>query len=252
MSSLTPIALITGAASGLGAACARDLARRATGGLILVDTDEDGLSATADALPHAPERVSTLTFDVADAERWKQAAAFVSDQYGRIDWAILNAAPALCEPAASDDWRHGASSNLDAIFLSLRSLMPLMRMNVEGGAIVIIGSGLHSADGAEPAKADLPKLTRVAAKEGAGDQIRVNTIAPGGPETELWRGVPNFAALVAECGSERAALDRIAALAMPLVRYGQAELAPRLITQLLTESSPISGATLVVEGGYTL
>ena len=254
MSSLTPITLITGAASGLGAAAAQALARRSTGGLILVDRDEDALSASADALTNVPERVSTLAIDVGDEARWTQAADFIKAHYGRVDWLVIDAS-ATTPPDAGEliqDLRAAPRSTLDAAFLTLRAIMPLMRMNVEGGAVILFGSGLDAEAGAGPEKADLPKLTRLAARQGAPDQIRVNSIAPGGGDTEAWRAIPSFQDLVRECGSDRAALDRVAVLAMPLVRYQNAHDVIPLAVGLLTENSPISGAAFAIEGGYPL
>lgn len=257
---LNAVALITGAASGIGAACARRLAPKATGGLILVDLDEAGMIRTADGLEVAPERVSTLAFDVADAERWKQAGEFITNQYGRLDYAVVNAGVAHAGAIADttlEDWRRVMSTNLDGAFLTLRAVMPLMRANTQGGAIVLTGSaaGIKAEPGVAAygaSKAGLLQLMRVAAKEGAIDAIRVNAVAPGGVETAMWRKVPMFQDLVRETGSERAAFDRIAKLATPLARYAAADDIARLIDLLLTDDSPITGATLVVDGGYTL
>lgn len=260
---LNPVALITGAASGIGAACARDIARRSDGGLILVDFDEAALAALADQLEDqnaAPERVSTLAFDVADPDRWTQAADFIKSQYGRLDWAIVNAGVSHASPIAETDlvdWRRVMSTNLDGAFLTLRTVMPLMRSNVKGGAIVVSASA--AAIKAEPgvgayaaSKAGLLQLMRVAAKEGAPDKIRVNAIAPGGVETPMWSSMPWFQDIVKETGSERAAFDKISKLATPLARYAAAEDIARLIIMLLSDDAPITGATLVVDGGYTL
>lgn len=260
MDRLNPVTLITGAASGIGAACARDLAQRSKGGLLLVDHDDAALAAVADGLDQPPERVSTLAFDVADADRWAQAAKFIESQYGRLDWAIVNAGVAHSAPIAETDlvdWRRVMSTNLDGAFLTLRTVMPLMSRNAQGGAIVVTASA--AAIKAEPgvgayaaSKAGLLQLMRVAAKEGAPNNIRVNAIAPGGVETPMWSTMPWFADLVRETGSERAAFDKIAGMATPLARYAGAEDIARLIIMLLSENAPITGATLVVDGGYTL
>lgn len=260
---LDAVALITGAGSGIGAACARDIARRSDGGLILADLDEDALARVADDLEArgvAPERVSTLAFDVADPERWSQASEFIRAQYGRLDWAVVNAGVAHAAPIAETDlvdWRRVMSTNLDGAFLTLRTVMPLMRNNLQGGAIVVTASA--AALKAEPgvaaygaSKAGLLQLMRVAAKEGAPDNIRVNAIAPGGVETPMWSQVPMFQDIVRELGSERAAFDHIAKLATPLARYASADDIARLIVMLLSDESPITGATLVVDGGYTI
>jgi NAD(P)-dependent dehydrogenase (short-subunit alcohol dehydrogenase family) len=260
---INPVTLITGAASGIGAACARDLAKRSHGGLVLVDLDDAALGAVADsldALNVAPERVSTLAFDVADPNRWAQAADFIRTQYGRLDWAIVNAGVAhssTIEETDLVDWRRVMSTNLDGAFLTLRTVMPLMRDNAQGGAIVVSASA--AALKAEPgvgaygaSKAGLLQLMRVAAKEGAPHKIRVNAIAPGGVETPMWSSMPWFKDLVREAGSERAAFDRLAQLATPLARYAAADDIARLIIMLLSDDAPITGATLVVDGGYTL
>ena len=260
---LDAIALITGAGSGIGAAVARDIARRSEGGLILVDFDEDALTAVADDLEQnnvAPERVSTLAFDVADQDWWKRAADFIRGQYGRLDWAVVNAGvshASKIEETDLVDWRRVMSTNLDGAFLTLRTVMPLMRGNIRGGSIVVSASA--AAIKAEPgvgayaaSKAGLLQLMRVAAKEGAPDNIRVNAIAPGGVETPMWSSMPWFQDLVSEKGSERAAFDAIAQLATPLARYASADDIARLIIMLLSDESPITGATLVVDGGYTL
>lgn len=260
---LDAVALITGAGSGIGSAVTREIARRSEGGLILIDFDEDALSAAADDLEKhnvAPERVSTLAFDVADEDWWRRAVEFIRGQYGRLDWAVVNAGVAHSAPIEETDlvdWRRVMSTNLDGAFLTLRAVMPLMRGNLSGGSIVVsasaaaikaeIGVGAYAAS-----KAGLLQLMRVAAKEGAPNRVRVNAIAPGGVETPMWSTMPWFQDLVREKGDERAAFDHIASLATPLARYAKPDDIARLILMLLSDDSPITGATLVVDGGYTL
>lgn len=257
---LNPVALITGAASGIGQATMHALAEKATGGLILVDVNENALSAAADALANPPERVSTLAFDVADPIRWSAASEFIADQYGRLDWAVANAgishASAITE-TEFHDWRRVMSVNLDGVFLTLKAVMPLMRANAQGGSIVVVSSaaGVKAEPGVAAygaSKAAVLQLMRVAAKEGAADRIRVNAVVPGGVETPMWREVPMFQQLVRETGSERAAFDRIAQVATPLGRYAEAMDVARMIDTLLTDPAPITGAALTIDGGYTL
>jgi NAD(P)-dependent dehydrogenase (short-subunit alcohol dehydrogenase family) len=253
-----PVTLITGAGSGIGAACALDVAQRSQGGLVLVDVDAAALSRTADMLD-PQQRVSTLAFDVADQDRWAEAGDLIASRYGQLDWAIVNAgvahAAALAEMELTD-WRRVMSVNLDGAFLTLRTAMRLMRAQ-RGGSIVVTASA--AALKAEPgvgayaaSKAGLLQLMRVAAKEGAPDNIRVNAIAPGGVETPMRSSMPWFQDIVRETGGERAAFDRISKLATPLGRYAAADDIARLIVNMLAEQSPLTGATLVVDGGYTL
>jgi len=147
--------------------------------------------------------------------------------------------------------------NLDGAFLTLRAAMALMRANAQGGAIVAVASasGLKPEPGVAAygaSKAGLLHLMKVAAKEGAPDRIRVNAVAPGGVETPMWREVPMFQDLVRQTGSERAAFDQIAAAGTPLSHYASANDIARLIDFLLTDPAPITGATLVADGGYIL
>jgi NAD(P)-dependent dehydrogenase (short-subunit alcohol dehydrogenase family) len=257
---INPVALITGAASGIGLAIAQRLSPLATGGLLLIDIDERGLVAAADSLPEPPERVSTLAIDVADEAQWRSAQDFIASHYGRLDWAVANAGMAHSAPIADmdfADWRRVMSVNLDGAFLTLRTAMQLMRGNEDGGAIVVIASasGLRAEPGVAAygaSKAGLLHLMRVAAREGAPELIRVNAIAPGGVETPMWRQVEEFQRLVRETGSEHAAFDRIAADATPMRRFARSEDIARLTEMLLMETAPMTGATITVDGGYTL
>lgn len=242
---LNPVALITGAASPLGAACARDVARRAEGGLILADLDATALDAAADALDKAPERVSTLAFDVADPERWAQAAAFMRAQYGRLDWAVLNVCASVVE---TDLVQWGPPAGLEAAALSLRALMPLLRSNAQGGAIVVIAPAVSITT----AKSGLPAFLAAAALEGARDTVRVNAIAIGASDAALVRKAPLFEDLLRDHGSVHAALDALAADTRPVARFGAGTELGRLVMMLLSDASPLTGATLVVDGGYAI
>lgn len=257
---LNPVTLITGAGSGIGAGCAQDLARRSSGGLLLADIDEAALSVVADELDAAgvsPERISTLAFDVTDIARWSQAAAFIETQYGRLDWAVVNTgATSKQAPAESDlvDWGRTTSAQLEATIQSLRTIMPLMAKNTSGGAIVVTTSA--AAIKAEPllpnAAPGLLQVMRAASREAAHSNVRINAIAPGGADTPMWNEMPWFQDLVRERGNENGAFDEIAQLPRALARYGQGADVNRLIVMLLAEETPVTGATLVVDGGGAL
>jgi NAD(P)-dependent dehydrogenase (short-subunit alcohol dehydrogenase family) len=240
---LNPVSLIAGAA-GANAAYAAELGRRSHGGLILADGDEAALAAIADALGTAnaaPERVSTLAFSAEDTERWTLAADFIQSQYGRLDWAIIPTGPV---PASSDlvEMGNDAPGHLQGALLALRTISPLMRKNTQGGGVVFTGA----------LTPDLLKLVRAAAKQGAPERIRVNAIATGGGDMPMLSTAPWFQDLVAETASETAALDRIFAMGAPVARFAATGDVGRLAAVLLSDETPVSGATLVVDGGYTL
>jgi NAD(P)-dependent dehydrogenase (short-subunit alcohol dehydrogenase family) len=200
----TRTALISGAASGIGAATARLLAAEGVRRFVLVDRDAEALAGIARELPG---EVVTRGHDVADEAAWAETEAEILARFGGLDLAVVNAGVAGAAPIAElsfAEWRRILSVNLDGAFLTLRAAMRAMR---EGGAVVVVASA--AAVKAEPgiaaygaSKAGAVQLARVAAKEAAGRRIRVNAIAPGGVETPIWRGMAFFDALVAEKGGE--------------------------------------------------
>lgn len=247
-----PVTLITGAGGGVGAACAHALAVYAQGGLLLVDHDGAALDRLADELDaksNAPERVSTLAFDVTDPDRWAQAANFIESQYGRLDWVVINVASAPVVESDLVQWGHVASPDIQGALLTLRAAMPLIRRNLQGGAIVI--NAPSEALKAKPGEG-LLDLMRAAAEEGAHGNIRVNAIAPGGPDLAGWASTPQFADLVREHGGERAAFETISRTRTPLVRYAGGDAITKLLAQLLSDDTHLTGATLIVDGGYAL
>ncbi|MFM5950499.1 MAG: SDR family NAD(P)-dependent oxidoreductase [Novosphingobium sp.] len=243
--------LITGAASGIGAATARMLAARAIGGLILIDRDKAALAAL-----ELPCRTKRLIGDVADEALWARVEA----EAGPFNLALLNAG--IADAAALDEiefaaWRRVLSVNLDGLLLSLRCAMRTMRDS--GGAIVITGSagGIKPEPGTAAygaSKAAAHHLARVAAKEGAPHGIRVNAIAPGGVDTAIWNRVPFFQDLCARHGGDRAAaISEMGAVATPLGRYASAsEIAGQIGFLLSDDAATITGAVLVSDGGYSV
>lgn len=242
-------ALITGAASGIGLATARHLAERGARRLILIDRDAESLARI-----DLPCTLDLLPGDVADEAFWDQAAVRLDG----LDHAVVNAGVAGAGAIADLDfaeWRRILSVNLDGAFLTLRAAM--RAMGKRGGSIVATSSaaGIKPEAGVAAygaSKAALIHLVKVAAKEGAPANIRVNAIAPSGVETPVWDAVPMFADRAEEIGRD-AAFAELAAMATPLGRYAKPEEIAVQIAFLLSDAAAlITGTTLVSDGGYTL
>ena len=243
-------ALVTGAASGIGAACIQRLIRAGADRFVLVDREP--LDSAALALA---SDCTTFRGDVADPALWDEVEASA----GPLDWAVLNAGVAAGGPITEtgfDEWRRVLGTNLDGAFLSLRSAM---RLASDGASIVLTASisGVKAEPGTAAygaSKAGVIQLAKVAAKEGAARGIRVNAIAPGGVDTPIWDQTPFFRELVAQHGGDRAAaLAAMARMATPLGRYATSEeIAGQIVFLLSDEAATITGAVLVSDGGYSL
>jgi NAD(P)-dependent dehydrogenase (short-subunit alcohol dehydrogenase family) len=245
------IALITGAASGIGAATATALAGQGARKLILMDRDEDRLRDFAFSLPCERQ---IIIGDAADETLWDKA-----DLTG-LTHAVVNAgigAGSPIEETSFEDWRRVLSVNLDGAFLTLRAAMRSIRATGQGGAIVLTASvaGVKAEPGIAAyaaSKAAVIQLARVAAKEGGPHGIRVNSIAPGGVETPIWHNVPGFSEMVEKQGEEEA-FRAMAAMATPLGRFAKAdEIAAQILFLLSEETRFTTGACLVSDGGYSL
>src|SRR6185295_360910 len=214
------IALVSGAASGIGAATATCLAASGARKLILADLDEDRLRDFAFSLPCERQ---LLIGDVADEQLW--ADADLTGLTHAVVNAGIGAGGAIAETSFAD-WRRVMSPNLDGAFLTLQAAMRAIRAGGAGGAIVLTASvaGLKAEPGIAAygaSKAAVIHLARIAAKEGGPDRIRVNAIAPGGVETPIWNAVPFFQDLVNSAGSEDAAFAAMGAAAGPAGRFAR-------------------------------
>ncbi len=246
--------LITGAASGIGAATARHLAH-AGSQLVLVDVNGAQLADNAAELGKAVVQSSVL--DVGDERSWAPFWQALDKAEIALDGLVACAGITGGGPLANGDfaaWRRVLTINLDGMFLTLAGGLPRLR---EGGAAVLVSSvtGIKAspytaAYGAS--KAGVLQMARVAALEMAPRDIRVNALLPGGVETPMWRDGPAFDQLLAEHGSEEAVYRALAA-DTPLGRFARPEeIAGQIAFLLGPASAPMTGAALTVDGGYSL
>jgi NAD(P)-dependent dehydrogenase (short-subunit alcohol dehydrogenase family) len=241
-------ALVTGAASGIGAACAKALAARGATTLFLVDVDSAGLDAL-----DLPGDVHRIVGSVADEALWQA----IEPQLTGLDHAIVNAGIGSGGPIASvslAEWRKVMAVNLDGAFMTLAS--SLRAMQAKGGSAVVVASttGLKPIAGIGPygvAKAAVAHMARIAALENARNGIRVNAIAPGGVDTAIWESGEDFQRSVAAIGRE--ATLKAMAKTTPLGRFASSEEMADSILYLLSDAaSNITGHVMVSDGGFTL
>lgn len=247
-------ALVTGAASGIGAATARWLAARGLAELVAVDLDEAGLDGL-----DLPCTVRRIACDVADPAVWDEIEAGL----GRLDHALINAGIASGTPLVDQDfgeWRRILAVNLDGAFLGLGCALRAMTKGGEtqGKSIVLTSSvagikplAMTAAYGSS--KAAVAHLARIAAAEHAKDGIRINAVAPGRVDTPIWTKNAHFRQMVRDLGSTETALAKLAEEASPLGRVATADEMAGQIGFLLSDAAwNVTGTVLVSDGGYSL
>lgn len=242
------IALVTGAASGLGAETARRLA--AEGAFVML-SDRD--PAVADVAAEIGERADYAHHDVASEDDWAAVVAKTTARFGRLGILVNNAGVAGGNHEllthTLEDWRRILSINLDGVFLGMRHCGPVMAAK-GGGSVINLSSilgkvGLPGAAAYCASKGGVLMLTKAAALEWAPLNIRVNSVHPGFIDTPMVAGALH----ASENGNEMR--DMLIA-AHPLGRFGvPREIADTVVFLASDESSFMTGAELYVDGGYT-
>ncbi|WP_342734922.1 SDR family oxidoreductase [Bradyrhizobium sp. B117] len=238
------VALVTGAARGIGLATAKKFL--AEGWRVALLDIEGELQARAAAALEKPDDTLAISCDVSDGSAVGAAMAAIMSRFGRLDALVNNAGLAVFAPVleTSDaDWTRIMAVNLTGPFLCTKAAVPLMR-ELGGGAIVNItsisavrASTLRSAYGTS--KAGLAHLTKQLAVELASLNIRVNAVAPGPVDTAMAKQV--------HTREIRADYHD----AIPLNRYGlEEELAEAIYFFCSERSSYITGQILAVDGGF--
>jgi NAD(P)-dependent dehydrogenase (short-subunit alcohol dehydrogenase family) len=238
------VALVTGAARGIGLAVAQRFLEEGWR-VALLDILDDALGASVAALKR-PDATLELVADVADPQAVHKAVAGAHRAFGRIDALVNNAGIAIFKPILDvtlEEWNRVLAVNLTGPFLMTQAVAPLMR-DQGGGSIVNItsisglrGSTLRVAYGTS--KAALAHLTRQQAAELGDYGIRVNSVAPGPVDTAMAKAV-HTKEIRADYHDH-----------IPLNRYGlESELAEAVCFLCSDKASYITGHELAVDGGF--
>lgn len=248
------VALVTGAARGIGRTTASLLAREGAR-VVIADRDEAGGRAAAETIG---DDASFLPLDVRDQVSWRDTIDAVVAADGRLDILVNNAGILLAgeghgpEDTPVEEWDAVHSVNLKGVFLGCQQAIPAMRAH--GGSIVnlssiagIIGTPHLTAYGAS--KGGVRQLTKTVALHcaRAGYRIRCNSVHPGIIETEMGEAV------LALGGGDVEAAREARRLMVPMGELGRPEDVAHAILFLASEEARyVTGAELVVDGGHTI
>jgi cyclopentanol dehydrogenase len=243
------VAIITGAASGMGAVEARLFADEGAK-VLLTDIQEEKLKQIADEITAGGGWAAYLVHDVTSEESWSKTILTAIEKFGKVDILINNAGilgPYVAfEDATLSGFNQLISVNLESQFLGIKTIIPFFRKN-GGGSVVNISStagivaSAHLNPGYTSSKGGSRLLTKSAAAELAVDNIRVNSVHPGYVYTPMTHFIFN----------DKEQKDAVVNV-IPMKREGQPiEIAQAVLFIASDEASYITGTELIVDGGYT-
>ncbi len=241
------VAIITGAASGIGKATAILFAEHGAK-VVVADIDENGGNQTVANIKDNDNEAIFIHTDVTINEDTEQMVEKTLKTYGKLDVLFSNAGIAMRLPVADlsvEDWHRCLDVNLTGVFLCAKAAIPAMKQN--GGGSIINMSSIYGLVGADvraayvASKGAVTNLTRSMALDYAEDNIRVNCICPGFVETPLVAGVVKNPTEYQKLANKH-----------PMRRLGQPEeIAYGALYLASDESAFVTGIALPIDGGYT-
>jgi NAD(P)-dependent dehydrogenase (short-subunit alcohol dehydrogenase family) len=248
------VALVTGAALGIGKACALKLAEEGAQVVVTDIKEEEGQQVVA-AIKAAKGDAIFIRHDAASEDGWKQVIETTLKTYGKLDILVNNAGVGKTtnvEEATLEDWRFLNSINLDGVFLGTKYGIEAMKSGGSGGSIINMSSvlgivGEATAASYNASKGGVRLFTKSAALHCArsGYKIRVNSVHPGYINTPMVQ-----TAMMA--GGDAAAMQNHLVNLHPIGHLGEPEdIAYGVLYLASDESKFVTGSELVIDGGYT-
>lgn len=237
------IAIVTGAARGIGREIARELLSMGMT-VVAVDLREDLLAELPEALGNPGDKLATRALDVTDSDGVTAMVDEIAEKYGSVDVLVNNAGitrDGLLMRMTDEDWDLVMKVNLKSAFIGIRAVSRYM-IRQKGGSIVNMSSysGLEGNRGQAnyaASKAGMLGLTKTVAKEFASKGVRCNAVCPGFIQTEMTDVLPQQA--------KDMALDQI-----PMKKFGQPVDIAKAVAFLASDGSQyVTGQSLSVDGG---
>jgi NAD(P)-dependent dehydrogenase (short-subunit alcohol dehydrogenase family) len=250
------VAVVTGAASGIGREVASKLAR-AGAKLVIADIDRDGALRAAEELKRSGAQAAGIGVDVANEDEVEASMSWAVETFGRLDVLVNNAGNALAAgrleslDLAAFDQIMGV--HVRGALAHIKHASPLMRAQAAGSIVNICSvaghrSGYSSSINYAIAKAALLHLTRCAAMELGEDHVRVNSISPGGIATGVFGKAIGVEAETADASADK--VKDFLAKMQAIPRAGLPDdIAKAALFLASDDSSFVNGADIVVDGG---
>ncbi len=248
------VAIVTGAAGGIGRATALRLASEGAR-IVASDLKDSPLDETARVVEQAGGEIVGVEHDVTRADQWQRVVSEATARFGGVDILVNNAgiegAVAPIEHSPEDLFDRVMAINVKGVFLGLKTVLPALRTR-GGGAIVNVASvaGLLGDPNIAPyvaSKHAVIGLTRSAAIGAAPEKIRVNAVCPSPIETRMMRALEEGMA-----PGNAAAVKAMLGQRIPLGRYGTPDEVAALIAFLCSDDARfITGSIYTIDGGMT-